>query len=130
MTRPMRFLILALVTAPALTYAVYRLAKGLGFLDPPWNREHEYRRTIIAAVYAVLLFLPIFLFGYSNAWPRVWWIFGVINALALLAFAAMGCAAVVRLWRLRHPRAEAAAERPSGDGAAAPSDDVSGRPLS
>jgi hypothetical protein len=126
----MRFLILALVTAPALTYAVYRLAKGLGFLDPPWNREHEYRRTIIAAVYAVLLFLPIFLFGYSNAWPRVWWIFGVINALALLAFAAMGCAAVVRLWRLRHPEGDAAREDLAPGGAPRPSDDVAGKPLS
>jgi hypothetical protein len=124
MTRPMRFLVLALIAAPALTYAVYRLARGLGFLDPPWNREHEYRRTIIAAVYAILLFLPIFLFGYTNAWPRVWWIFGVINGLALVAFAALGFGAAVRLWRLRHPKGDSApeaSERP---------DDVAGKPLS
>lgn len=130
MTRPWRFLVLALLAAPALTFAVYRLAKGLGFLDPPWNKEHEYRRTIIAAVYAILLFLPIFLFGYTNAWPRVWWIFGVINALALVAFAAMGCAAVVRLWRLRHPERAASPEELASDGATPPSDDVAGKPLS
>jgi hypothetical protein len=133
MTRPMRWLVLALLAAPALTFAVYRLAKGLGFMDPPWNKEHEYRRTIIAAVYAVLLFLPIFLFGYSNSWPRVWWMFGVINALALLVFAVMGLTAVVRLWRLRHP--EAAAPLPEqidrvAGGVPGPSDDVAGKPLS
>ena len=103
MTRPMRWLVLAMVAAPAVTYGVYRLAKGLGFLDPPWNREHEYRRTIVLAMYAFLIFLPVFLFGYANAWPRVWAVFGLVNALALLVFAALGGVAGWRLWKLRHP---------------------------
>ena len=131
MSRPMRFLVLAILAAPALTYAVYRLAKGLGFLDPPWSREHEYRRTIIAAIYAFLLFLPILLFGYANAWPRVWWIFGVINGLALVTFVAMGSSAAVRLWRLRHPKGDARIE-PDGASLAVSdrTDDVAGKPLS
>ena len=99
----MRWLVLAIVAAPALTYGVYRVAKGLGFLDPPWNREHEYRRTIVVAMYAFLIFLPVFLFGYANAWPRVWAMFGLVNALALLVFAALGGVAAWRLWKLRHP---------------------------
>ena len=103
MTRPMRWLVLAVLAAPALTYAVYRLARELGFLDPPWNREHEYRRTIVVAMYAFLTFLPIFLFGYANEWPRVWAVFGLINGLALLIFAALGIVAAWRLWKLRHP---------------------------
>lgn len=130
MTRPMRLFVLSLLAAPALSYAVYRLAQGLGFMDPPWNKEHEYRRTIIAALYAILLFLPVLLFGYANAWPRVWWIFGVVNGLALLAFAAMGCAATVRLWRLRHPEGDAPPEDTASDGASHASDDVAGKPLS
>ena len=123
MTRPMRYLLLALVASPALAYLVYRLAKGLGFLDPPWNREHELRRTILVALFAFLLFLPIFLFGYASAWPRVWAIFGIVNGLALIVFAGVGTAAARRLWLLRHrepepliaapnPEAEDAADRP------------------
>ena len=49
MTRPWKFFVLALLLAPVLAWGVYRLAKELGFLDPPWNPEHEERRTIIAA---------------------------------------------------------------------------------
>lgn len=128
MTRAMRLLVLAVVAAPVMTYVVYRLARGLGFLDPPWNKEHEYRRTIIAAIYAFLLFLPILLFGYANAWPRVWWIFGVVNGLALVGFAAMGCFAAVRLWRLRHPPGEYAAADRAPASAAGPRDDA-GKPL-
>ena len=127
MTRAMRLLVLALLVTPAVAYAVYRLAKGLGFLDPPWNKEHEHRRAIVAAPFAFLLLLPIMLFGYSNDWPRVWWIFGVISAFALLAFAAMGLAAAIRLWRLRRSRGAAAV---AGLGAPPPSDDAAGRPLS
>ncbi len=103
MSRAWRFFVLALVAAPMLAWVVYRLAKGLGFLDPPWNPEHEQRRTIIAALYAFLLFLCVFLFGYANAWPRVWAVFGIVNALALVFFAALGLVAARRLWRLRHP---------------------------
>lgn len=118
----MRLFVLALLAAPALTYVVYRLAKGLGFLDPPLNAEHEYRRTILTALFAFVLFLPILLFGFANDWPRIWWIFGVVNGVALLAFAAIGGAAARRLWKLRHPQA------PS-DGAPE-SEDAAGKPLS
>jgi hypothetical protein len=115
MSRAMRYFVLALAASPFVTYFVYRLAKGLGFLDPPWNKEHEYRRTVTAAMYAFVLFLGIFLFGYSNAWPRVWAIFGVVNALALVFFGAVGISAGWKLWKLRHPRPVA-----DGDGGRAP----------
>lgn len=126
MTRAMRYLVLALVAAPILAYYVYRLARGLGFLDPPWNPEHEQRRTIIAALYAFLLFLCVFLFGYANAWPRVWALFGIVNALALFVFAALGIGAARRLWRLRHPAA--VAEPPPSAAEGAP-EDAAGKPL-
>ena len=103
MTRPWKFFILALVLAPVFAWGVYRLAKELGFLDPPWNPEHEERRTIIAALYAVMLSLCVFLFGYANAWPRVWAVFGIVNALSLVFFLGVGVRAILRLWRLRHP---------------------------
>lgn len=103
MTRPWKFFVLALVLAPVLAWGVYRLARELGFLDPPWNAEHEERRTIIAALYALMLSLCVFLFGYANAWPRVWAAFGIVNALSLVFFAAVGARSIVRLWRLRHP---------------------------
>jgi hypothetical protein len=103
MTRAWRWLVLAFVVAPFVVYGVFRLARGLGFLDPPWNAEHEQRRTIVAAVYALLLFLCIFLFGYANAWPRVWAIFGIVNAVALVFFLGLGVLAARRLWTLRHP---------------------------
>jgi hypothetical protein len=107
MTRPMRWLVLAILVAPAVTYGVYRLGKGLGFFDPPWNREHEYRRTIVVALFAFLLFLPIFLFGWAAAWPRVWATFGVVNGFALLVFVGLGGSAAWKLWKLRHPPAAA-----------------------
>jgi len=105
MTRARRLLVLAFLAAPLVAFYVYRLAKGLGFFDPPWNPEHGERRTIIAALYAFLLFLCIFLFGYANAWPRVWAIFGVVNGVALLVFATIGIFAARRLWKMRHPGA-------------------------
>ncbi len=99
----MRLFLLALVAAPAVTYFIYRLARGLGFLDPPVSKEHEYRRTVSAALYAFLLFLPIFFYGYEKGWPRVWRIFAVVNGVVLLFFAVIGTGTAVRLWRLRHP---------------------------
>ena len=115
MTRAWQFFVLALVAAPALAWGIYRLAKELGFLDPPWNPEHEERRTIVAALYAFMLFFCVFLFGYANAWPRVWATFGIVNALALVFFAFLGARAGVRLWRLRHPARPAVAEPRSSD---------------
>ena len=122
MSRPMKWFLLAVLAAPLVSYLIYRLAKGLGFLDPPWNAEHEQRRTIVAALYAFLLFLSIFLFGYANAWPRVWALFGVVNAITLLVFVGLGATAARRLWRLRHPKTEPAA--PTGE----PGDEVAGKP--
>jgi hypothetical protein len=112
MTRAWKLFLVALVLAPALAWGVHRLARELGFMDPPWNPEHEERRTIIASLYAFLLFLCVFLFGYANAWPRVWAIFGIINAIALVFFAALGLRSVRRLWRLRHPAAPPASPDP------------------
>ena len=128
MTRPMRWLVLATLAAPALTYGIYRIGKGLGFFDPPWNREHEYRRTIVVAMYAFLTFLPIFLFGYANEWPRVWAVFGLINGLALLIFAALGIVAAWRLWKLRHPAA-ASAPAVSAEAPVASATEASEKPL-
>jgi hypothetical protein len=108
----MSFLVLALLVTPLLTFFVYRLAKGLGFLDPPWNAEHEQRRTIVVALFAFVLFLSVFLFGHANAWPRVWAVFGVFNAVALLFFGVVGVIAARRLWRLRHPKPLTGADEP------------------
>ena len=119
----MKWFLVAVLLAPVLSYLFYRLAKGLGFLDPPWNAEHEQRRTIVVALYAFLLFLSIFLFGHANAWPRVWAYFGVVNAVALLIFAGLGATAARRLWKLRHPKIEAPA--PTGG----PADEAAGKPL-
>jgi hypothetical protein len=98
----MRLLALALILTPAITYLIYRLARGLGFLDPPASKEQEHRRTITVALYAFLIFLPALFYGYEKGWPRAWVIFGVVNGLALAFFAATGAAAGVKLWRLRH----------------------------
>lgn len=107
MNRPMMFFVLALVAAPALGYLTYRLARELGFLDPPMNPEHELRRTIVIAFYALLLFLSVFLFGWGRGWPRAWIIFAIVNGLALVVFAAVGIIAGSRLWKLRHPEPSA-----------------------
>ncbi len=114
----MRLFMFALIATPAITYLVYRLARGLGYLDPPASKEHEHRRTVTVALWAFLAFLPTFFYGYEKNWPRVWAIFGVVNGVALLFFAAMGAAAAVRLWRLRHPTQTP--EGPAPDFGAAP----------
>ena len=123
MTRAMRLFVLALLVAPVLTFFVYRLARGLGFLDPPRDRQQEYRRTILTALFAFVLFLPILLFGFANDWPRIWRIFGVVNALALAFFALIGGLAALRLWRLRHPPEDA------GPAGAPETDEAAGKPL-
>ena len=112
MSRPVLLLVLAIVAAPAVGYLVFRLARELGFLDPPTNREHELKRTITLALYTLLLFLSIFLFGWGKGWPRVWIIFAVINGLALVAFAVIGIIAGTRLWKLRHPEPAVQSDEP------------------
>lgn len=102
MNRAWRLFALSLVAAPALGFLVYRLAKGLGYMDPPANKEQEYRRTVSAALYAFLLFVPVFIYGYEKGWPRAWIFFAIINAIALLFFGAIGTRTGVLLWRLRH----------------------------
>ncbi|MGH9399748.1 MAG: hypothetical protein ACRD00_05225 [Thermoanaerobaculia bacterium] len=114
MSRPAIFLLLALLSAPALAYLVFLLARGLGFLDPPLSPEHELRRTITLALYALLLFLSIFLFGWGRGWPRAWIVFAVVNGLALAAFAAIGVVAGARLWKLRHPEPASGQPPPEG----------------
>src|SRR5262249_3389677 len=103
--RPVLWSPLALLAAPAVAWWIYKLAKGLGFLDPPADEQHELRRTILAALYAFLLFLPILIFGFGRGWPRAWIFFGIMNALALASFSYAGIRAAVRagLGRLRFP---------------------------
>ena len=101
--RPVLWMLFALMIAPAIAWFVYRLARGLGFLDPPADEQHELRRTIIVALYAFLLFLPVLLFGFGRGWPRAWILFGVMNAGALAFFAWAGVRAAMKLWRLRFP---------------------------
>ena len=116
MNRSMAFLLLALLAAPALAYLAFRIARELGFLDPPMSPQHEQRRTIVLALYALLLFLSIFLFGWGKGWPRAWIIFGVVNGLALIAFAAIGILAGLRLWKLRQKQAPSVGDQGPGEG--------------
>ena len=109
MSRPAFLLLAAVVASAAAAYLVYRAARELGFLEPPASREHALRREILAAVYALLIFLPIFLFGWERRWPRVWVVFGVATAAALVFFAVSGAVAARRLWRLRRERTPEAA---------------------
>jgi len=114
-TRSVLALVLALVAAPAAAWLVYRLARELGFLDAPVSAEHEHRRTILAALYALLLLLPAFLFGYARRWPRFWLLFGIASGAALLFFGFAAVLAARRLWKLRHP-ALGLTEGPAGSG--------------
>ncbi|HEY7112900.1 MAG TPA: hypothetical protein VIA45_08205 [Thermoanaerobaculia bacterium] len=119
----MMLLLAAIVASPAVALVVHRLAKELGFLDPPASKEQEHKRAVLVAIYALLVFLPVFLFGWERRWPRVWAAFGVVSGAALVFFAGSGLVATARLWRLRHPLppADAPAEtiaHPSEPGAA------------
>lgn len=123
MSRPFLWLALAVAAAPAFAFLVYRLAKGLGFLEPPVDRQHELRRTISLAIYAFLLFLPVLIYGFEKRWPRAWVLFGFLDGAALLFFAGSGVWAGRELWKIRHPAtaglegpalgAETAAEMPA-----------------
>lgn len=106
-------LILAVLASPAVAYLVYRAAKELGFLDPPADRQHELRRSILLALYALLVFLPVFLFGWERRWPRAWIVFGFASGFALLLFAAVAAVAARKLWVLRHPRPGGEPEHPA-----------------
>jgi hypothetical protein len=117
MSRPFLWLALALAAAPAFAFLVYRLARGLGFLEPPIDRQHELRRTISLAIYAFLLFLPVLIYGFEKRWPRAWIFFGIVDGGALLFFAGSGMWAGRELWRIRHPE-------PSADLPAASVDDA------
>jgi hypothetical protein len=103
MSRSALWLLVTVLAAPAAGYFVYRLARGLGFLDPPVDRQHELRRTILVSLYCFLLFLPAGIYGFEKGWPRVWILFGILLSLTLVFFAAGGILAAVRLWRIRHP---------------------------
>jgi hypothetical protein len=97
-------LVLTLVTAPAAAYLAYRLARELGFLDPAVDKQQEYRRTIVVAVYALLLFVPVLFYGFGKGWPRAWILFGIATGLAFAWTGAAGIRSAVALWRLRHPK--------------------------
>ncbi len=114
MKGPRLLLLAAVVASPVLAYLIYRAAKVLGFLDPPVDRQHELRRQILAALYAFLIFLPVFLFGWERRWPRVWIVFGVASGLALVFFAVSGVVSARSLWKLRR-LAAAEAGAPSAE---------------
>ncbi len=105
MSRSALWFLVTILAAPGAGYFVYRVARGLGFLDPPVDRQHELRRTILVSLYCFLLFLPAGIYGFEKGWPRVWILFGILLSLTLVFFAAGGILAAVRLWRIRHPQA-------------------------
>jgi hypothetical protein len=109
MTRPVWMFAAAMVLAVPISIGIQRVAKGLGFFDPPWNPEHRERRTIVASLYALLLTLPLLFLGALLGWPRMWKYLGIINALAAVVFLIAGALAARRLWRMRHTRGEGAA---------------------
>ena len=114
MSRAGILLLAAILAAPVFAYLVFVLARGLGFLDPPPSRQHELRRAILAALYALLVFFPVFLFGWERRWPRVWILFGVVSGSALVFFAVSGAAAARELWRLRHEEGSGVRDPGSG----------------
>jgi len=97
------WLVVAVLASPAVAYFVYRLAKELGFLDPPIDRQHDLKRTIVVSLYAFLLFLPVGIYGTEKQWPRVWVFFGLMVGVAMAIFAYGGIRATRELWKLRHP---------------------------
>jgi hypothetical protein len=100
---PFLWLLVAVLASPAVAYFIYRLANELGFLDPPVDRQHELKRTIVVSLYAFLLFLPVGIYGTEKKWPRVWVLFGVMVGVAMVIFAYGGIRATLQLWKLRHP---------------------------
>jgi cell division protein FtsW (lipid II flippase) len=113
MSRSVLTMLGALCVAPAVAFLVYRLARGLGFLESPVDPQHALRREIVVALYAFLIFLPVLFYGYEKAWPRAWVIFGIFNGLAMLFFVVFGGRAALRLGRLRHPGPAAPTREPT-----------------
>ena len=103
MNRSVLTMLLALCVAPVVAYMVYRLARGLGFLEPPSDKQHEHRRTIIVALYALVLFLPVLFYGFEKGWPRAWILFGIATGLVLAVSAVAGVWSALALWKMRHP---------------------------
>ena len=103
MNRSVLTMLLALFVAPAVAYMVYRLARGLGFLEPPSDKQQEHRRTIIVALYALVLFLPVLFYGFEKGWPRAWILFGIATGLVLAVSAVAGIWSAIALWKMRHP---------------------------
>jgi hypothetical protein len=102
MSRAGFLLLAAILAAPVLAYLVYFLARGLGFLEPPRSREQELKRAVLAAVYALLVFFPVFVFGAERRWPPAWLAFGVVCGAALVYFSVSGVTSAAALWKLRH----------------------------
>jgi len=104
MNRAILILALALPAASAAVYVFYRLARGLGFLEPAVDRQHEYRRSIVVALYALVFFLPVLFYGFGSGWPRPWVLFGIASGLALAVTGVVGIWSAIALWQLRHPK--------------------------
>src|ERR1700693_3635334 len=115
MSRSLLTVLLAVCAAPAAAFLIYRLARGFGFLEPPADKQQEYRRTIVVALYSLLLFLLALFFGFEKGWPRAWILFGIATGLVLAVCAAVGVWSAIALWRLRHPNVPEAS-LPSADG--------------
>ena len=68
MTRPAMLLLAAVVAlARRLRSSSTASRRSSGFSIRRIDSEHELRRTILVAIYALLLFLPVFLFGFGAA---------------------------------------------------------------
>jgi hypothetical protein len=113
MSRSLLTALLAVCAAPAAAYLVYRLARGLGFLEPPVDKQHEYRRTIVVALYSLFLFVQALFLGFEKGWPRAWIFFGIATGLVFAVCAAVGVWSAIALWRLRHPNILEAPSEPA-----------------
>jgi hypothetical protein len=111
MSRSLLTVFLAVCAAPLAAFVVYRLARGFGLLKPPADKQHEYRRTIVVALYSLLLFLLALFFGFQRGWPRAWILFGIATGLVFAVCAAVGAWSAIALWRLHHANIPEASPR-------------------
>ena len=95
---------LALLAVPGAAYLLYRLAREFGYLEPAADKQQEHRRTIVVALYALLLFVPFLFYGFGKGWPRAWILFGIAASLALAVTGAVVIWSAIALWKLRHPK--------------------------